>query len=94
MKFELNKKVLLNMEFTLDSSETIMFTKGGRFYQKINLNDILYENVPIEHYEVNVSFHINPEDKSRYDFITKEADEHRAREFYNRKDLDKNTHEN
>lgn len=75
MKLSITKKITLDL--TLDSSEAIMFTQGGK--HKINLKtDDDYHNYNFNDYDdVEITVQMARNDQGRFDFITKEAAKHR-----------------
>ena len=68
MKHQIKKKVYL--EFTLDSSEAIMFGKGGKHKANIDLENI---RDYLEDCEVEVSFQLEKSEKDRFNWIVSEA---------------------
>lgn len=75
MKLSIKKKITFDL--TLDSSEAIMFTQGGK--HKINLKtDDDYHNYNLNDYdEVEFSVQLARNEQGRFDFITGEAAKHR-----------------
>lgn len=88
MKANITKKIMLDL--TLDSSETIMFTKGGKHKIEINPECLIFDNTEdASDYDadegefikkkciIEISVQMDRSDKDRYDFITGEAKKHR-----------------
>lgn len=77
------------VDLTLDSSETIMFTKGGKHKINLNAKDLIFndgndfdfeEGEDVKRYaEIEISIQMDGSDKARYDFINEEAKKHRQR---------------
>lgn len=72
MKRNIKRKVVVDLDLTLDSSEAIMFTKGGRHKINIDLSELFYDDVPLCDYEVNISIQLERNQQGRFDFITSE----------------------
>jgi hypothetical protein len=72
MKAEITKKITIDL--TLDSSETIMFTKGGM--HKIFIGSELF-NDKYDEYEITIQIASN--EQEHFDFITGEAKKHKER---------------
>jgi hypothetical protein len=70
MKLTITKKITLDL--TLDSSETIMFTQGGKHKIDLNTDEDLSEYNQIE---ITVQMERNAQ--GRFDFITGQAAKHR-----------------
>jgi hypothetical protein len=76
MKYTTRKS--MTIDFTLDSSEAIMFTKNGKHSvilegdAKHALNEDRYWD------KIEISFQIAKEGQERFDHITSEATKHRA----------------
>jgi len=78
MKSKISRKIIVDI--TLDSSETIMFSKGGQ--HKISLNpDILkFENdIGYDGSEVEITFQMERTQQERFYFIQSEALKHKER---------------
>ena len=75
MKLAITKKITLDL--TLDSSETIMFTQGGK--HKIDLKtDDDYHNYNLNDYDqVEITVQMERNAQGRFDFITGQAAKHR-----------------
>jgi hypothetical protein len=65
------KKTKLTLAFTLNSSEAIMFGKGGLHKVNIDPND-LSEGCD----EIEITFQIEREQMARHNFVTGEAEKH------------------
>ena len=83
MKYELTKKLTINC--TLDSSEAIMFTKGGQhsivIKQAAGYSDDEDQHIRFDFYDtIEVTFQMEKSQQGRFDHITSEAANHR--EFY------------
>jgi hypothetical protein len=80
MKWQITKKIIF--DFTLDSSEAIMFTKGGR-HEKVFIKENCYDDEDrffpniSEFDEIIIRFQLERNDKGRFDFITGEAEKHK-----------------
>lgn len=73
MKMQPHKSLKLN--FTIDSSELIMFNKGGK--HALDLTNDLPED--IEAYDnIEISFQLERSEQARFDHIFGEANKHRA----------------
>jgi hypothetical protein len=70
MRIETERK--LTVKLFIDSSEAIMFEKGG--YQKAELSPDVFKDVD----KIEVLFQIDPQTRGRFDFITQEAKKHKA----------------
>jgi hypothetical protein len=79
MKYSLTRS--LKIECTLDSSEAIMFTKGGQhsiFIKKSDISDDNEEDLDFDDYDVvEVTFQLEKSQQGRFDFINSEASAHR-----------------
>ena len=77
MKYRITRKIVLDI--TLDSSESIMFSQGGK--HKINLDSRCLHIYDIdgdpENVELEIIVQMDKNDKGRHDFITEEAKKHR-----------------
>jgi hypothetical protein len=74
MKYNIKKKIYLDM--TLDSSELVMFNKGGKFKVEIS-SDILAAQIGYDdegklsrYVPVELSVQIDPAEKYRFNFVT------------------------
>ena len=85
MKHKLNK--ILHIECTLDSSEAIMFTKGGKHslrlepkrYDPEDGDDDGYIRLNLDSFDIiDISFQIERDHQSRFDSLTTEAMKHRG----------------
>lgn len=74
MKSKITKKICV--ELTLDSSEAIMFSKGGR--HKIDLCTHDFDSDHLNDHEVEISIQIEKDQQGRYNFITGEAEKHKS----------------
>lgn len=67
----------LRLDFTIDSSETVMFNQGGKhtldFKELINRYDINFS----EYDKIEISFQMQRDQMSRFGFINSEAEKHR-----------------
>jgi hypothetical protein len=70
-RMKYNKKNKLTIAFTLDSSEAIMFHKGG--LQKVNLSR---DDLSDQYDEIEVTFQIKKEQMDRHNFVVGEAEKH------------------
>jgi hypothetical protein len=72
-------KKILQIECTLDSSEAIMFTKGGKHSLKLMPYDQDEdEHLNLDSYNIiEISFQMDKSDMPRFDFVTSEAKKHR-----------------
>ncbi len=85
MKFKVIKKVLVDL--TLDSSEAIMFTKGGR--HTVSLTEDQLHGIDKDDDEddfsgknqqiFEISVQLQRDDQGRFDFINGEASKHKER---------------
>jgi hypothetical protein len=75
MQCNIKKELYLN--FTLNSSEAIMFNEGGK--HSVNIKEAVYEeDMNFDEYsKIEVSFQLSKDDRSRFDFIAGEAKKHR-----------------
>lgn len=83
MKFKIKKSI--TVDFTLDSSETVMFNKGGMHTIKILRSEILHENDDTN-YEMVFNVQMEKNSQARHDFITTEA----AKAIHRRDEENKN----
>lgn len=74
MQVTIHKKFFIDL--ALDSSETIMFTKGGKHKTSIS-SDILPD--PEDGYEIEISVQMQRDHQGRFDFIAGEAQAHTMR---------------
>jgi hypothetical protein len=74
MKHKLTRKLILDL--TLDSSEAIIFTKGGKHKIKLDTNE-LDDFTRFE--DIEISICIEDSERGRFKFITEEAISHKAR---------------
>jgi len=89
MKYNRTKKIIIDC--TLDSSEAIMFNKGGKHSIKMDSDFFKFtkyhrsydsdgeEDDFADNCEVEITFQIDKKDTSRFDFITGEACKHKER---------------
>lgn len=81
MKLKLKKT--LNLDFTLDSSEAIMFSKGGMhtfiMNQSSDDEDDNHQLDFSEYHEVKITFQLERNEQGRFDFITGEAEKNKQR---------------
>lgn len=76
MKYNLKKT--LQIECTLDSSEAIMFTKGGKHCLKLE-NDDEDCSLHLDSFDlIEISFQIEKSQQGRFDHIDSEAKKHRG----------------
>lgn len=76
MKHKIKTKATI--EFTLDSSETIMFTKGGRHsvaFKQLDDDEDESTNAPnfkhlAQYDEIEITFQLERNQQERFDFIT------------------------
>ena len=76
MKAKIIRKIIVDL--TLDSSEAIMFNKGGK--HKVSLLPLNFFNFSDSQYadaEIEISIQIERGQQSRYDFITGESEKHK-----------------
>jgi hypothetical protein len=82
------KKIIqrtITVSLTLDSSEAIMFTKGGMHKIKMNLKDIFPERFGCDYDDdetdsnddFTITIQMERDQQGRYDFITGEAKSHK-----------------
>ncbi len=91
MKTKISRKIIL--ELTLDSSEAIMFTKGGQHTTTISSrtffldppfsNDEKSDNLEIKEDSIEISIQLERNEQGRFDFINSEANKHKEREYEN-----------
>ena len=78
MKYNIKKKVTLNL--TLDSSEMIMFTKGGRHNVEIDPLDLFTHENDLHNFEFEITVQMERSELGRFEFITGEAEKHKERQ--------------
>ena len=76
---KLKKETILNLNFTLHSSETIMFTKGGK--HEIDITRELSEIKETEWNKVCVTFQMERNQQGQFDHITLGAREKVENDF-------------
>lgn len=89
MRYKLSKKIIIDL--TLDSSETIMFNKGGM--HKINipsLNDVITETDLEGACSVEITVQMQGDHQERFNFINKEAQKHKERQQKENEDVNEN----
>ncbi len=97
-----NVKRIVTVNLTLDSSEMIMFTKGGIHKIKMNLHDIFPDRFNSEYDEDEsdpnddfiITVQMESVDLNRYNFISGEACRHKQRTLEEEKKFDKLCEEN
>ena len=57
-----------------------LISKHNFINPTFELNEIFYNEIPLSDYEINLSFQLEREQQSRYDFINQEANAHKARQ--------------
>lgn len=72
MQFKTSK--FLFIDFTLDSSEAVMFSKGGK--HSLNINPSLFDD---DFDKIEISVQMERNQQGRFDFITNSAAEAIAR---------------
>ncbi len=77
MKHTLKKILVINC--TLDSSETIMFTKGGQHTIELcDFNEQEDDRIDFHSFDsIKISFQMEKDQQARFDHITSEANVHR-----------------
>jgi len=77
---KLKREVTLQIKLTLDSSELVMFNKGGM--HKIELDEETIARIDIAD-KVEISVQLEKSEQSRFDHVHGEAMKHRAQfDFY------------
>ena len=83
----LEKRVVVCLDFIIDSSEALMFTKGGKAILKLNTQDVDdYSGDDVkpslitlisDATEVQISFSLDSSQQSRFDYINECAQKHK-----------------
>lgn len=73
MKYQIKKKIIVDC--TLDSSEAIMFTKGGKHTVNMDYKNLFFGDIDDYNIELEISFQMDRKDQSRFDFINNSAQE-------------------
>lgn len=71
MKANITKIVFVDL--ILDSSETIMFTKGGKHKLNICPKDLFKDLEDLQNCKLEISIQLERNEQGRFDFITNEA---------------------
>jgi hypothetical protein len=72
LKKQITKKIIIN--FTLSSSEAIMFNRGSKFRESIDLTHI-YDD--LSDCQIDISFQIERSEQDQFNFIADETNKHR-----------------
>lgn len=78
MKHKITRKIFL--ELFVDSSEAIMFMKGGKHNISLDIGELM-DPFDSHKHEIllDIAIQIDREQKSKFDFITSEAMKHKDR---------------
>ncbi len=68
MKYTIKRKIFLDA--TLDSSEMVMFTKGGKHKIELPLNALILGDDDSDLYELEISVQMERSEQARFDFVT------------------------
>lgn len=81
MKINTKKKITISL--TLDSSETIMFTKGGMHKIAVNpqglFSEMELEEWELKDKELEITIQMEHNEQGRFDFLTGESEKHKQR---------------
>lgn len=69
MKYNISKKIILDI--TLDSSEALMFTKGGRHTIALNSSSLRINDSDddIDHCDLEINVQLERNEQGRFDFV-------------------------
>lgn len=78
MKFEVEKKITLKT--TMDSSELVMFNKGGAHKIKLNLKDLFPDLICTSNPEVEIQVQLEKSEQYRFNHVNKPVTAHMTEE--------------